>query len=47
MSMNGAPLGSRPQLQEMLKEMAAGDEVVLELERGGTRETLTLELGER
>lgn len=47
LSLNGKPLETRVQMQEMLKEMAAGDEVVFELERGGKRETLTLELGER
>jgi S1-C subfamily serine protease len=34
-------------MQELLKEMAAGDEVIFELDRAGKRETLTLELGER
>jgi serine protease Do len=46
-SLNGKPLTTRAQMQEMLKEMAAGDEIVFELERTGKRETLTLELGER
>ena len=40
-------LESRPHMQEMLKEMATGDEVTVELERAGKRETLTFELGER
>lgn len=46
-SLNGVPLTTRAQMQDMLKEMAAGDEIVFELERAGKRETLTLELGER
>jgi serine protease Do len=46
-SLNGVPLKTRAQLQEILKEMAAGDEAVFERERAGKRETLTLELGER
>ena len=46
-SLNGTPLESREQMQELLKEMAPGDEVVFEIERGGKRETLTFELGER
>ena len=45
--LNGTPLESREQLQELLKEMAPGDEVALDMERGGKRETLTFELGER
>ncbi len=44
---NGVPLTTRTQMQEILKEMATGDEVVLERERAGKRETLTLDLGER
>ena len=47
LSMNGTSLETREQMQELLKEMAAGDEVVLEIERDGKRETLTLELDER
>jgi serine protease Do len=46
-SLNGTPLESRAQLQELLKEMAPGDEVAFDMERGDLRETLTLELGER
>ncbi len=48
-SLNGTALETRQQMQELLKEMAAGDEVAIEIERkdGGKRETLTLELGER
>jgi serine protease Do len=47
LTLNGTPLESREQMQALLKEMAAGDEIVLEVERDGKRETLTLELGER
>jgi serine protease Do len=47
LSLNGTALESRAQLQDLLKEMAAGDELSLELERAGKRETLTFELGER
>jgi serine protease Do len=46
-SLNGTPLESREQLQELLKEMAPGDEVAFDMERGDKRETLTFELGER
>lgn len=47
LTFNGKPLETREQMQEMLKEMAAGDEVILELERNGEKQTLTLNLGER
>jgi serine protease Do len=49
LSLNGTPLETRSQMQELLKEMAAGEEIALELERkkDGKRETLSLELGER
>lgn len=47
LSLNGAPLESRGQMQELLKEMAPGDEVVFEIKRGGKDETLNFELGER
>lgn len=46
-SLNGTPLQSREQLQELLKELAPGDEVAFDMERGGKRETLTFDLGER
>jgi serine protease Do len=46
-SLNGTPLESRGQLQELLKEMAPGDEAAFDMERGDKRETLTFELGER
>jgi serine protease Do len=47
LKLNGAVLENRGQLQAMLKEMSAGDELVLETERGGKPKSLTLELGER
>lgn len=45
--LNGTPLTKREDLQKLLKEMASGDEITLELERGGKTETLTLNLGAR
>ena len=47
LKLNGTPLAKREDLQNLLKEMAAGDEIALELERDGKPETLTLNLGER
>lgn len=47
LKLNDKPLAKREELQELLKEMAAGDEIKLELERDGKTETLTLNLGER
>jgi len=47
LTLNDTPLESRAQLQELLKDMAAGDEVTLGIERKGKPETLTFELGER
>ena len=47
LKLNDQPLAKREDLQAMLKEMAAEDEVKLELERDGKTETLTLNLGER
>lgn len=46
-SMNGEALDSKERLKELLKEMAPGDEVVLEIDRAGETQTLTFELGER
>ena len=46
-SFNGRKLATREELQEQLKEMAAEDEVVLEIERGDETKTLTFQLGER
>ena len=46
-SLNGQALDSKERLKELLKEMAPGDEVVLEIDRAGETQTLTFELGER
>ncbi len=45
--LNDTVLKNRQQMQDMLKEMAAGDEVILEIERDGKPKTFTLNLGER
>ena len=47
LKMNGVALETREQMQELLKEMSAGDELSLETEHDGKAKTLTLELGER
>ncbi|MGL5018920.1 MAG: S1C family serine protease [Luteolibacter sp.] len=47
LKLNGTVLEKREQLQDLLKEMSAGDELNLETERGGKPKTHTLELGER
>ncbi|MGL4398426.1 MAG: S1C family serine protease [Luteolibacter sp.] len=47
LKLNGTVLETREQLQELLKEMSAGDELNLETERGGKIKSHTLELGER
>jgi serine protease Do len=47
LKLNGTPLAKREDLQSLLKEMAAGDEITLDLVRGGKNETLTLNLGAR
>jgi serine protease Do len=47
LKLNGTPLVKRQQLQELLKEMSAGDELTLELEHAGKTKTLTFNLGER
>jgi serine protease Do len=44
---NGTALSTREQLQELLKEMAAGDKLTLDMLRKGRPETLKLKLGER
>ena len=44
---NGDEVAAREQVKEKLKEMAVGDEVVLEITRDGEEKTLTFELGER
>lgn len=47
LKLNGTDLKTREQLQELLKEMSAGNELTLETERKGASKTLTFELGER
>jgi serine protease Do len=47
MKLNGKDLKSRDDLQNQLKEMAAGDRLVLDVLRHGKPETLTLKLGEK
>ena len=47
LKLNGVALEKREQMQELLKELSAGDEVTLDTERDGKPKTFTLELGER
>jgi serine protease Do len=47
LKLNGKELKTREDLQNQLKEMAAGDRLVLDLLRRGKAETLTLKLGEK
>ena len=47
LKMNEIVLENRGQLQDLLKEMAAGEEVKLDLLHNGKQKTLTLSLGER
>ena len=47
LKLNDTPLEKRDQLQDLLKEMAAGDEVKLDMLRDGKPQTFTLNLGER
>jgi len=47
LKMNGVPLKDREQMQELLKEMSAGNEVTLDMERSGKPKSFTLALGER
>jgi serine protease Do len=47
LKLNETPLENREQFQGLLKEMAAGDELVLETLRGGKPKTFTLNLGAR
>jgi serine protease Do len=47
MKLNGTALTKREQFQDLLKELCAGDEITLDLERDGKPQTLTLNLGER
>ena len=47
LKLNGTDLKTREQMQDLLKEMSAGDELTLETEHNGKPKTLTFELGER
>lgn len=47
LKLNGVALENRGQMQDLLKELSAGDELTLETERGGKPKTFTLNLGER
>ncbi len=47
LKLNGKELKSREALQEIMKELSAGDKVTIELLRGGKPETITFHLGER
>lgn len=47
MKLNGAELKTREQFQDLLKELCAGDEITLDIERAGKPKTITLNLGER
>lgn len=44
---NDAAMAKREDMQALLAEMSSGDEVVLEIEREGKKQTITLHLGER
>ena len=47
LKLNDVELKSRAQLQELLKEMAAGDDVTLDTQRSGEAKTCNFELGAR
>lgn len=47
LKINDVELEDRAQMQDLLKEMAAGDEVILETKRGSEAKTFNLELGAR
>ncbi len=47
LKLNGKPLATREELQEMIKEMSPGDKMALDLLKGGKPETLEMKLGER
>jgi serine protease Do len=47
LKMNGTILEKREQLQDLLKEMSAGDELNFETQHRGKTKIFTLELGER
>ena len=47
LKLNGVHLEKREQMQEMLKNLSAGDEVTFEIKRAGKLKTITFNLGER
>lgn len=47
LKLNDTPLSKREDMQNLLKEMAVGDEITLEMDRGDNHETLTITLGAR
>lgn len=47
LKLNGKPLATREELQNMIKEMSPGDKMALDLLKGGKPETLEMKLGER
>ncbi len=47
LKMNGTDLATREQMQDLLKEMSADDELTLDTERNGKAKSYTLNLGER
>lgn len=47
LKLNDTELENRKQMQDLLNEMSAGDEITLETERAGKPKTFTLDLGER
>ena len=47
LKLNNTALLTREQMQDLLKEMSAGDELTLEIERASKAKTFTFELGER
>lgn len=47
LKLNGKPLKTREELQDILKEMAPGDKLSLEMLKAGKPETLEMKLGER
>jgi S1-C subfamily serine protease len=47
LKINGVALANREQMQNLIKEMSAGDELTLEIERAGKSKTFTFNLGER
>ncbi len=47
LKLNGADLKTREQFQDLLKELCAGDEITIDIERAGKPKTITLNLGER